>query len=54
LVTDIDVTTGRNLIDSMGIEVIVTDNSIRDLVPGEPATYAESVRRALEEGPRSS
>jgi hypothetical protein len=29
--------------------VIVTDNRIRDLVPGEPITYAEAVRRAIEE-----
>jgi len=48
-VTNVDVTTGRNLIDSMGTEVIVTDHAIRDLVPGEPATYAEAVRRAVEE-----
>jgi uncharacterized protein YbjT (DUF2867 family) len=47
LVTDIDVTTGRNLIDSMVTEVIVTDHSIRDIVPGEPIPYAEAVRRAL-------
>ena len=47
LVTDVDVTTGRNLIDSMSTEVVVTDTSIRDVVPGEPLTYAESVRRAL-------
>jgi uncharacterized protein YbjT (DUF2867 family) len=50
LVTDVDTTTGRNLIDSMGTEVIVTDHSIRDLVPGEPLTYAEAVRRAVTEG----
>ena len=49
LVTDVDVTTGRNLIDSMGTEVLVTDLSIRDLVPGEPLSYGEAVRRALEE-----
>ncbi len=49
LVTDVDVTTGRNLIDSMGVEVVVTDHTIRDLVPGEPLTYEESVRRAIEE-----
>jgi uncharacterized protein YbjT (DUF2867 family) len=46
-VTDVDTTTGRNLIDSMGTEVIVTDRSIRDLVPGEPMTYAEAVRLAV-------
>lgn len=49
LVTDVDVTTGRNLIDSMSTEVLVRDTSIRDVVPGEPLTYAESVRRALAE-----
>ena len=49
LVTDVDLTTGRNLIDSMGTEVVVTDNSIRELVPGEPLPYAEAVRRALED-----
>ena len=46
-VTDVDTTTGRNLIDSMGTEVIVTDHSIRDVVPGEPLTYLEAVRRAV-------
>lgn len=49
LVTDVDVTTGRNLIDSMSTEVVVRDTSIRDVVPGEPLTYRESVRRALAE-----
>jgi uncharacterized protein YbjT (DUF2867 family) len=49
LVTDVDVTTGRNLIDSMSTEVLVRDTSIRQVVPGEPLTYAESVRRALAE-----
>jgi uncharacterized protein YbjT (DUF2867 family) len=49
LVTDVDVTTGRNLIDSMSTEVVVRDTSIRDLVPGEPLSYRESVRRALAE-----
>jgi uncharacterized protein YbjT (DUF2867 family) len=49
LVTDVDTITGRNLIDSMGTEVIVTDYSIRDVVPGEPLTYAEAVRRAVSE-----
>ena len=48
-VTDVDVTTGRNLIDSMGTEVVVTDLSIRDLVPGDPLPYAEAVRRALDD-----
>lgn len=49
LVTDVDVTTGRNLIDSMGTEVLVTDRSIEEVVPGRPLSYAEAVRRAVEE-----
>jgi uncharacterized protein YbjT (DUF2867 family) len=49
LVTDVDVTTGRNLIDSMGTPVVVTDRSIEELVPGDPLPYDEAVRRALEE-----
>jgi hypothetical protein len=52
LVTNVDVTTGRNLIDSMGTEVVVTDHTIRDVVPGEPMSYAESVRLALDEDGR--
>jgi uncharacterized protein YbjT (DUF2867 family) len=54
LVTDVDVTTGRNLIDSMGTEVLVTDHSIREVVPGEPLSYEEAVRRALDERARVS
>ncbi|GAB6984584.1 NAD(P)H-binding protein [Nocardioides pyridinolyticus] len=50
LVTDVDTTTASNLIESMGTEVIVTDFSIRDVVPGEPATYVDAVRTALEQG----
>jgi uncharacterized protein YbjT (DUF2867 family) len=53
LVTDVDVTTGRNLIESMGTEVLVTDHSIREIVPGEPLDYEEAVRRALDEGGRA-
>jgi uncharacterized protein YbjT (DUF2867 family) len=49
LVTDVDVTTGRNLIDSMGTEVLVKEQRIREIVPGEPLGYVEAVRRALEE-----
>jgi uncharacterized protein YbjT (DUF2867 family) len=48
LVTDVDITTGRNLIDSMGTTVVVRDHSIRELVPGDPVPYDEAVRRALE------
>jgi uncharacterized protein YbjT (DUF2867 family) len=49
LVTDVDVTTGRNLIDSMGTEVVVTDDSIQEIVPIDPVPYAEAVRLALED-----
>jgi uncharacterized protein YbjT (DUF2867 family) len=49
LVTDVDATTGRNLIDSMSTEVVVHDDSIREVVPIEPVSYAEAVRRAVEE-----
>ncbi|MFI5627433.1 NAD(P)H-binding protein [Nocardioides sp. NPDC051685] len=49
LVTDVDVTTGRNLIDSMTTEVVVRDRRILDVVPGEPLPYREAVRRALAE-----
>lgn len=47
LVTDVDVTTGRNLIDSMGVEVLVREQSIREVVPGEPLTYRAAVERAV-------
>ena len=43
LVTDVDVTTGRSLIDSMTNEVVVTDDAIRSVVPFEPMDYDEMV-----------
>jgi uncharacterized protein YbjT (DUF2867 family) len=49
LVTDIDTGTGRALIDSMTNEVIVHDNSIRDLIPIQPMSYDDAVREALRE-----
>ena len=49
LVTDVDLTTGRNLIDSMGTEVVVTDDAIKDVVPLDLVPYREAVRRALED-----
>ncbi|WP_435746231.1 NAD(P)H-binding protein [Nocardioides sp. SYSU DS0663] len=49
LVTGVDATTAANLIESMGIEVLVSEHSIRDLVPGEPMTYVEAVEQALAE-----
>jgi hypothetical protein len=49
LVTNVDVTTGRALIDSMTNEVVVRDNSIRSLVPFEPMDYDSAVLAALGE-----
>ena len=49
LFTDVDLTTARNLVDSMTNDVVVQDESIRDLVPGDPIGYEEAARRALAE-----
>ena len=49
LVTDIDAATGRALIDSMTNEVIVRDQSIRELIPIQPMSYDDAVRAALRE-----
>jgi uncharacterized protein YbjT (DUF2867 family) len=49
LVTDVDVTTGRSLIDSMINEVVVVDDSIRAVVPFEPMDYDQMVLVALGE-----
>ncbi len=49
-VTDVDTTTAKNLIDSMSTEVVVTDDSILELVPGGSLTYREAVRKALADG----
>jgi uncharacterized protein YbjT (DUF2867 family) len=49
LVTDIDTSTGRALVDSMINEVIVRDQSIRDLIPIQPMSYDDAVRAALRE-----
>jgi len=46
-VTDVDGQTARSLIDSMGNEVVVRDDSIRRLVPFEPMGYDDAVRTAL-------
>ena len=48
-VTDVDVTTAKNLIDSMATEVVVSDESILTLVPGDTVAYQDAVRQALEE-----
>jgi uncharacterized protein YbjT (DUF2867 family) len=49
LVTDVDVTTGRSLVDSMINEVVVSDHAIRTVVPFEPMDYDEMVLAALGE-----
>ena len=49
LVTDVDVQTGRSLVDSMTNEVVVRDDSIRELVPFEPLDYDSAVLQALGE-----
>ncbi|MBU2695693.1 NADH-binding protein [Pimelobacter sp. 30-1] len=49
LVTDVDVRAGRNLVDSMVNEVVVTDPGIRDVVPFPTTGYDDAVRAALAE-----
>jgi uncharacterized protein YbjT (DUF2867 family) len=49
LVTDVDVRTGRSLVDSMINEVVVVDDAIRTVVPFEPMSYDEMVLVALGE-----
>jgi uncharacterized protein YbjT (DUF2867 family) len=49
LITDVDTPTGRSLVDSMTNEVVVSDDSIRSLVPFDPMGYDEAVKRALHE-----
>ena len=46
-VTDVDTDTARNLVDSMSNEVVVTDHSIAEIVPGRPMGYDEAVREAF-------
>jgi uncharacterized protein YbjT (DUF2867 family) len=47
LVTDVNLATARNLVDSMTTEVVVKDTAIRDLLPGDVMGYDDSVRVAL-------
>jgi hypothetical protein len=54
LVTDVDATTGRALVDSMANEVVVRDDSIRRLVPFEPMDYDQAVLQALGERAREA
>ena len=49
LVTDVDTTTARNLIESMDTEVVVHDHAIETIVPGRSLTYDEAVEQALDD-----
>lgn len=49
LITDVDITTARNLVDSLSNEVVVHDRSIEAVVPGPTIGYDEAVRLALED-----
>jgi uncharacterized protein YbjT (DUF2867 family) len=49
LVTDVDTRAGRALVDSMTTEVIVRDESIREIVPMRLTSYDDAVRQALAE-----
>jgi hypothetical protein len=49
LVTNVDIRTGRSLVDSMINEVVVRDDSIHELVPFEPMDYDNAVLQALGE-----
>jgi uncharacterized protein YbjT (DUF2867 family) len=46
LVTNVDTATARNLVDSMSNEVVVTEKSITELVPGPPLSYRDAVGEA--------
>ncbi|HEX2901984.1 MAG TPA: hypothetical protein VHO01_00895, partial [Jatrophihabitans sp.] len=49
LVTDVDIKTARNLVDSMTTEVVVHDHAIEAVVPGPPMGYDDAVRAAMAE-----
>jgi uncharacterized protein YbjT (DUF2867 family) len=49
LVTDVDTRAGRALVDSMTTEVVVRDESIRELLPMRLTSYDDAVRQALDE-----
>ena len=54
LVTDVDVRTGRSLVDSMTNEVVVHDDSISRAVPFEPMGFDSAVLEALGERARAA
>lgn len=49
LVTDVDTAAGRSLVDSMVNEVVVDDDSLRELVPIRLHTFEEAISEAFEE-----
>ena len=52
-VTDVDLATARNLVDSMTTEVVVHDDAITRLIPGTPMGYDDAVRLALADRERA-
>lgn len=54
LVTDVDGPTSRSLVESMTNEVVVRDDSIRDVVPFEPTSFDDAVLAALGERARAA
>jgi uncharacterized protein YbjT (DUF2867 family) len=53
LVTDVDIATAKNLVESMTNEVVVKDRSIEDIVPGPTMGYDDAVRLALADRKRA-
>jgi uncharacterized protein YbjT (DUF2867 family) len=55
LVTDVDIPTGRNLVDSMTNEMVVRSSGpdIQDVVPGPTLGYDDAVRLALADRARA-
>lgn len=53
LVTDVDLATGRHLVDSMINEVVVRDRTIEQIVPGPAIDYDAAVRMALADRERA-
>jgi uncharacterized protein YbjT (DUF2867 family) len=47
LVTDVDLTTARALVDSMTNEVVVRDRRLDELLGHTPMTFAEAAAKAL-------
>ncbi|MEU7867342.1 NAD(P)H-binding protein [Dactylosporangium sp. NPDC049140] len=49
LVTDVDIPTARNLVDSLSAETVVREHPVAELVPGPALGYDDAVRLALAE-----